>query len=113
MAVGEDGGEYRLLSEAEWEYVARAGTATIFWWGNELGTNRANCYNCGSRWDNVQTAPVGSFSANPFGLYDVLGNVAERVEDCWHQSYEGAPTDGSAWQGKITKNVLTSTSFVI
>ncbi len=93
---------YRLPSEAEWEYAARAGTKTTYWWGNEMnqdskGNARANCGNCGSQWDNKQTAPVGSFAPNPFGLYDMLGNVWEWVQDCWHDNYLGAPTDGSAW----------------
>ena len=92
------GEEYRLLSEAEWEYVARAGTGTRYWWGDEIGRNRSNCRGCGSRWDGKQTAPVGSFSANGFGLYDVHGNVREWVEDCWNTSYRGAPGDGSAWE---------------
>ena len=88
---------YRLLSESEWEYVARAGTDTSYWWGNEIGRNRANCDGCGSRWDNEKTSPVGSFSANAFGLYDVHGNVYEWIEDCWNDSYDGAPVDGGAW----------------
>ena len=88
---------YRLLSESEWEYVARAGTDTSYWWGNEIGRNRANCDGCGSRWDNENTSPVGSFSANAFGLYDVHGNVYEWIEDCWNDSYDGAPVDGGAW----------------
>ena len=91
---------YRLLSESEWEYVARSGTRTRYWWGDEIDRNRANCNECGSRWDNKRTAPVGSFSANAFGLYDVHGNVQEWVEDCWNDSYDGAPTDGSAWVSK-------------
>jgi formylglycine-generating enzyme required for sulfatase activity/uncharacterized protein YgiM (DUF1202 family) len=91
------GKTYRLLSEAEWEYVARAGTSTDYWWGSRIGHNRANCESCGSRWDNKQTAPAGSFSANPFGLYDTVGNVWEWTEDCWHEGYNGAPTNGNAW----------------
>ena len=90
------GQEYRLLSESEWEYVARAGTGTEYWWGNGIVRNRANCNRCGSRWDGNRTAPVGSFSANAFGLYDVHGNVFEWVEDCRNGSYAGAPSDGSA-----------------
>ena len=95
---GRTGQDYRLLSESEWEYVARAGTTTRHWWGDEIGRNRANCDGCGSRWDTRQTAPVGSFPANPFGLHDVHGNVWERVQDCRNPSYEGAPGDGSAWE---------------
>ena len=93
----ETGEEYRLLSESEWEYVARAGTVGRYHWGNGVGRSRANCDGCGSRWDGKQTSPVGSFPSNDFGLHDVHGNVWEWVEDCWHGSYEGAPSDGSAW----------------
>ena len=95
---GETGRAYRLPSEAEWEYVARAGTTTDFWWGDSLGSNRANCDRCGSAWDDRQTAPVGSFSPNAFGLHDVHGNVWERVQDCRKDDYVGAPRDGSAWE---------------
>ena len=132
---------YRLLSESEWEYVARAGTGTSYWWGNEIGRNRANCRGCGNRWDDektssatvgsigaagvsvfagvsffdlyskrgnvTKTSPVGSFSANAFGLYDVHGNVDEWVEDCWNDDYAEAPTDGSAWEsGGCDRRVL-------
>ena len=92
-------GPYRLPSEAEWEYAARAGTRTARWWGDAIGTGRANCNGCGSRWDNRLLAPVGSFGPNPFGLFDMLGNAWEWVEDCWHENYVGAPEDGSAWTG--------------
>ena len=95
-STGED---YRLLSESEWEYVARAGTSTRYWWGNDIGRGRANCGGCGSRWDDKSTAPVGSFAANAFGLHDVHGNVWEWTGDCWNESYDGAPGDGSAWKG--------------
>lgn len=93
----QTGHPYRLLSEAEWEYAARAGSATKYGWGNSIESNRANCYGCDSRWDYEQTAPVGSFEPNAFGLHDVHGNVYEWVEDCWNGSYKGAPADGSAW----------------
>jgi formylglycine-generating enzyme required for sulfatase activity len=91
------GKSYRLLSEAEFEYAARAGTQTPYPWGDEIGRNNANCIGCGSKWDNRQTAPVGSFAANRFGLYDMHGNVWQWTEDCYHKDYEGAPQDGSAW----------------
>jgi len=90
------GKSYRLLTEAEWEYSARAGTNTAYSWGDEIGEGNANCSGCGSQWEDVQTAPVGSFAANPFGLHDMHGNVWEWVEDCYQSNYDGAPTDGSA-----------------
>ena len=99
------GKPYRLLSEAEYEYAARAGTQTAYPWGDEIGKNNANCSNCGSQWDNRQTAPVGSFAANKFGLYDMVGNVWAWITDCAHENYNGAPTDGSAWiEGSDCKN---------
>ena len=109
------GKEYRLLSESEWEYVARGGTQTEYWWGDEIGGGRANCDGCGSRWDDEKTAPVGSFRANGFGLYDVHGNVWEWVEDCSHGDYRGAPTDGSAWTsgGNCTDRVLRGGSWYL
>jgi formylglycine-generating enzyme required for sulfatase activity len=92
------GQPYRLLTEAEWEYAARAGTTTEYYWGDELGKGNANCAGgCGSQWDGKQTAPVGSFAANAFGLYDMAGNVFQWVQDCYHNTYNEAPTDGSAW----------------
>ena len=94
------GKPYRLLSEAEYEYAARAGTQTTYPWGDEIKLNgqaMANCNGCGSQWDSKQTAPVGSFPANAFGLYDMVGNVWEWTEDCWNTTTGGAPADGSPW----------------
>src|SRR5262245_61210617 len=98
------GKEYRLLSEAEWEYAARAGTTTAFYWGDEIGEGNANCVSCKSRWSKLQTSPVGSFKPNEFGLYDMAGNVWQWVQDCYNHDYNGAPTDGSAW---ATENCAT------
>jgi formylglycine-generating enzyme required for sulfatase activity len=93
------GKTYRLLTEAEWEYAARAGLHASYAWGNELGQNRANCKGCGSQWDAKQTAPVGSFAPNAFGLHDTHGNVWEWVQDCYKNTYAGAPVDGQAVDG--------------
>lgn len=93
----QTGHAYRLPTEAEWEYAARAGTETSYWWNNEFSRNRANCDGCGSHWDGKSTAPGGSFAANPYRVHDTAGNAWEWVEDCWHEDYAGAPTDGSVW----------------
>jgi|SoiMethySBSTD1v2_1073268.scaffolds.fasta_scaffold79723_3 formylglycine-generating enzyme required for sulfatase activity len=90
------GKTYRLLTEAEWEYAARSSTRTAYSWGDSVDKNKANCSGCGSQWDNKQTAPVGSFQPNAFGLHDMLGNVWEWVQDCYTRNYVGAPSDGSA-----------------
>lgn len=108
------GKRYRLPSEAEWEYAARAGSTTRYSWGNEASHKYANygTDNCCNglakdkdKW--VNTSPVKSFSANQFGLYDMHGNVWEWVQDCWNNSYQNAPSDGSAWmEGDCSSRVL-------
>ena len=115
------GKRYRLLTEAEWEYAARAGTTGPFHFGNTISTDRANyngnyTYGSGSKGvSRRKTVPVGSFPANRFGLHDVHGNVWEWVEDCWHghDSYAGAPSDGSAWTtgGECGRHVLRGGSW--
>ena len=123
----ETGEAYRLLSEAEWEYVARAGTRTARYWGeSEAGQCRyangvdrtAKRYN--AHWTvaecddgHYRTAPVGSYEANGFGLHDVLGNVWEWTGDCWNGSYAGAPSNGGAWErGDCDKRVLRGGSWL-
>ena len=102
----------RPVINVSWEYAARAGTATAYGWGNEIGRNRGNCDGCGSQWDNRQTAPVGSFSPNSWGLHDMHGNVWEWVQDRWNGSYRDAPADGSAWEsGSCSQRVLRGGSW--
>ena len=88
------GESYRLPSEAEWEYAARAGTETAYAWGNRIGRGNANT----ERYNVRGTTRLGAFSPNAFGLYDMVGNVLEWAQDCWNATYFGAPSDGSAWE---------------
>ena len=103
---------FRLPSEAEWEYAARGGTTTKFWWGDQLQTGMANCKGCGEPYDTAQPLKVGSFKPNPFGLHDMGGNVQQWVSDCWHKNYVGAPADGSPWiEAGCTSHVIRSGSW--
>lgn len=101
-----DGYTYRLPSEAEWEYACRAGTTTDFSFGPSLSKSQAN-------FDGNETKPVGSFPGNAWGLHDMHGNVMEWCLDAYHYSYDGAPTDGSAWTagGKTGWRVLRGGSW--
>jgi formylglycine-generating enzyme required for sulfatase activity len=106
------GQPYRLPSEAEWEYAARAGTTTAYPWGDEIGVGNANCKGCGSRWDNRETSPVGSFNPNAFGLFDMHGNLWQWVEDCYEESLNGVPPDGSArTSGNCQRRVIRGGSW--
>ena len=115
----ETGEGYRLLTESEWEYVARAGTTGPFHFGSTISTDQANyhgnyTYGGGSEGRyRERTVSVGSFPANSFGLHDMHGNVWEWVEGCWHDSYDGAPSDGSVWTsgGDCSLRVLRGGSW--
>ena len=103
---------YRLPSEAEWEYAARGGTQTKYWWGDQFEPGMANCKNCSDVAAAEQPIKVGSFRPNPFGLYDMGGGVDQWVEDCWHKNYQGAPSDGSPWvEGDCVSHVIRSGSW--
>jgi len=103
---------YRLPSEAEWEYAARGGTQTKYWWGDQFQSGMANCKNCNDIAAAEQPIKVGSFKPNPFGLYDMGGGVDQWVEDCWHKNYQGAPADGSAWvEAGCASHVIRSGSW--
>src|SRR5882757_4833029 len=103
---------YRLPSEAEWEYAARGGTQTKYWWGDQFQPGMANCKNCTDIAAAEQPIKVGSFKPNPFGLYDMGGGVDQWVEDCWHKNYQGAPSDGSPWvEGSCAAHVIRSGSW--
>ena len=103
---------YRLPSEAEWEYAARAGTESAYSWGDAVGSALANCNGCGSNWDNVSPTAVGSFNANPWGLHDMHGNVWEWVQDCQWADYSGAPSGAAAREdGDCMRRVLRGGSY--
>lgn len=112
------GKRYRLLTEVEWEYVARAGTTTPFWWGSSISTKQANyngnsTYGGGAKGEYRQkTVAVDRFATNPWGLYNVHGNVWELVQDCWNDNYSGAPLDGSAREsGNCSRRVMRGGSW--
>ncbi len=108
----QTGGQYYIPSEAEFEYASRAGTTTAYYWGDVIGVEQAHCNACGSDQAKNQTAPVGRFAPNAWGLYDMAGNVWELTADCWNFTYAAAPTDGSASKtGDCTRRVLRGGSW--
>jgi formylglycine-generating enzyme required for sulfatase activity/serine/threonine protein phosphatase PrpC len=109
----ETGKKYRLPSEAEWEYAAAGGKSTPFWWGFNEEVGKAHCFTCESQFDPRKPTKIDSFQPNQFGIFDTAGNVAEWVHDCWHDSYKGAPVDGSVWEGgDCTQRVARGGSYM-
>ena len=109
----QTGHKYRLPTESEWEYAASGGTESPFWWGYEEMPGKAHCLTCDSPFDPRKPAKIGSFDPNQFGLYDMAGNVSEWVQDCWHENYNGAPDDGSVWEGgDCTQRIVRGGSFI-
>lgn len=107
---GKSGKQHRLLTESEWEYVTRAGTETLYPWGDEVGAGKAVCLSCDV--GSVMTIEVGKTPSNNFGLYDTVGSQKEWVQDCWNLSYDGAPADGSAWMsGQCDRRVVRGGSW--
>jgi formylglycine-generating enzyme required for sulfatase activity len=108
----QTGRKYRLPTESEWEFAARAGATRDHWWDPDTESAPANCFDCGSRWDGKRTTAVGSFPANRFGLHDTAGNVQEWTEDCYYPNYQDAARDGSARQGRrCTQRVVRGGSY--
>jgi formylglycine-generating enzyme required for sulfatase activity len=106
------GKKYRLLSEAEWEFAARAGTTTRYWWGDKANDTFVSCQDCGGKQVGVTPPLVRGIRPNPFGLVDTNGGVAEWVMDCWKPTYEGAPVDGGARPGDCSLRAIRGGSWL-
>jgi len=103
---------YRLPSESEWEYAARAGSKAQYPWGNKIGINNAHCASCGNVSTKNKTEAVGKYPANNWGIHGMIGNIWEMTADCWNYNYVNAPEDGSAWlSGDCTRLVLRGGSW--
>lgn len=108
----QTGMNYRLPSEAEWEYAAKAQNKNPYFWGSAVSKGAASCAHCGSQWDNKSTAPVGQFNPTEWGIHDLFGNVWEWTEDCVNESYKNAPSNGSPWlKGDCDLRILRGGAF--
>jgi formylglycine-generating enzyme required for sulfatase activity len=102
-----------LLTDVEWEFASRAGTTTPYFQGDAVPQGAADCAQCATQWDRTGTAPVAVFPANPLGLQDLQGNAWQWVEDCWHETYDGAPAADAAWvSGDCAQRVIRAGSFI-
>ena len=109
----QTGKKYRLLSESEWEYMAGGGVKSTFWWGFSAEADKAHCFDCDTGLNSNHPTKIGRFDENIFGVYDVAGNAAEWVQDCWHKNYKTAPNTSEVWEGGDCANrVVRGGSYI-